>query len=133
MMSSQQYGPSFPPFRDQLLSQREHASNGAVQILRKTNFATGLYSEQQLDRKWDGYDKEKVVWFVGVSWLVCLDGKSVTLGGMRGLQGKDANQNRRKFLSDILAVVNHSLDEEIHCDIKEVMLAGQIPLCSYCA
>eukprot|EP00892_Ulva_mutabilis_P005386 jgi/Ulvmu1/3219/UM015_0260.1 len=69
-------------------------------ILKKTNFAAGLYSDQHLDRKWEGFDKDKV--------------------------GKDANQNRRKFLSDMLMVVSHSLDEDIHCDVKEV-LRGRNP------
>jgi hypothetical protein len=31
------------------------------QILKKTGFANGLYSAQQLDRKWEGFEREIVV------------------------------------------------------------------------
>jgi hypothetical protein len=39
------------------------------------------------------------------------------------LQGKDvANQNKRKFLADILGVVSIALNEPIACDVREVCL-----------
>ena len=30
-------------------------------MLKKTKFAPGIFSAEELDRKWEGYDKEKVV------------------------------------------------------------------------
>ena len=37
------------------------------------------------------------------------------------LQGKDvANQNKRKFLADVLGVVSIALNEPIACDVREV-------------
>ena len=44
-----------------------------------------------------------------------------------GLQGRDANQNRRKFLSNMLLVVSRTLDEDIQCDVKEVFPVFSIP------
>lgn len=41
----------------------------------------------------------------------------------RCLQGRDAaNQNKRKFLADVLAVVSIALNEQITCDVREVRL-----------
>lgn len=32
-----------------------------MQVLKKTGIASGLYTPQELDKKWDGYEKDKVV------------------------------------------------------------------------
>jgi hypothetical protein len=32
-----------------------------VQVLKKTKFAPGMFTSEELDRKWEGYDKDKVV------------------------------------------------------------------------
>jgi hypothetical protein len=32
-----------------------------VQILKKTGFADGLFEPRELDKKWEGYEKDKVV------------------------------------------------------------------------
>jgi hypothetical protein len=36
------------------------------------------------------------------------------------MQGKEANHNRRKFLTDLLNVVSIALGEPIECNVKEV-------------
>lgn len=35
--------------------------NVILQVLKKTGFASSLYSATELDRKWEGYDKDKSV------------------------------------------------------------------------
>ena len=32
-----------------------------MQVLKKTDLASGIFEPHELDKKWDGYDKDKVV------------------------------------------------------------------------
>lgn len=32
-----------------------------VQVLKKTKFAPGMFTKEEMDRKWEGYDKDKAV------------------------------------------------------------------------
>ena len=109
-----------------------------------------MFSVEELDKRWDGYDKDKVVSFdslhaecftyavlASANWnpyaCCCIPFAFVWHGELDGqrtiavLQGKDeAMVNKTKFLASILSIVNESLQEEVVCNVKHI-LKGKDP------
>lgn len=44
-----------------------HTPDCTLQVLKKTKFAPGIFTKEEMDRKWEGYDKDAVVW-LGEAW-----------------------------------------------------------------
>lgn len=56
-------GILMPAYDRHSIKELQHGAERShmFQVLKKTKFAPGIFTNEELDRKWDGYDKEKVV------------------------------------------------------------------------
>ena len=113
-----------------------------VQVIRKTKFAQGLYTTEQLDRKWEGFDKDAVVRACAHHSPHCalhlclplqksmhslrnpsvLGTRSCAERRIARLQGKDAaSANKVAFLDDLHRVLEDCLQQTFDCSAKQIV------------